>query len=144
MNVTQCKFNHALNTVELTMDNGEVVSISQDSFIAMIKTLPEFDEEFQIRELLKKLWEIREKRLLTYDKLDKEVDDLRAQHKTIRGDLATAKDRLRVLALMGMTKDLAAEKVTLGERRMLIKLLGIEEANLKGQLAKILVGKGNQ
>lgn len=144
MNITNWKFNHETKSVELTLETGVVISVPEDIFVNVIKTLPEFDDEYQVRELLKKLWEIRERRLLTYDAISKEVQGLREQHKKIREKLDTTVDKARIFALSAQTKDLGAEKVVLAELRMQIKLLGLEEANLKGQLAKILVGKGNQ
>lgn len=144
MNASNWKYNHKTESVEITMDTGDIVVIPKDTFINVINIMPEFDDEYQIRELLEKLWAIKQRRLMLYEELDNEVQKLRILHADIRKSLSTAKSKMEVYRLSAQTKDLAAEKVLLGEKREIIKLLNVQEANLKGQLAKIIVGKGNQ
>lgn len=144
MNITNCKFNHETRSVELTLETGVVISISEDAFINVIRALPEFDDEYQIRELLKELWRIRRDRLLTYEELDKKTEALLSRFEENGQKLDNAQDKLEVFKYTSKTKNLSAMKVVFAERRMLLKQLALQEADLKGQLAKIIVGKSEK
>lgn len=146
------RFNDKLNKFELLIEKDgkqETAVISAELIEAMHDLIPSSSEEKLIEDVLKAIYAVRKKRVLNVDKIDTQVEELRAQHKDARGKLAAIPVRGKgckgskndILRWNGIIKSLAAEKVLLGEKRYLTKLLAIEEADLRARLAKILAGR---
>jgi hypothetical protein len=144
MNVKSYKHNPETGMTELVLEDGNIILITDEMIFKMAESVPEHGEEKMIRNLLVEIYEVRKKRVLTTEGLDKDVESMRGQHKKYRDDLGNvgAKDKIAIYRISAQCKDLAYEKVLLGERRQLIKILWQEESDLRGRLAKILVSKG--
>jgi hypothetical protein len=148
--VKKWNYNPESAKLEIIVEQGEgkeplTISISETTLHSIMSAVPAFQEEAKIQELLKKIYEIRERRIMVVEEIDKKLEDLRKEHKDVRSRLVkTGIGKLEIMALASETKDLAAEKVLLDTKRHLIRLLAVEESDLRARLAKAMVGRLKQ
>jgi len=143
------RFNDKLNKFELMIekdDKQETVVLNVEFIEQMHELIPSSKEEELIKDVLKAIYHIRKKRVLNVDDHCEEVDKLRKLHdeaRTALKGISAAKKggKNEILKWSSIVKSLAAEKVLLAEKRYLTKLLAIEEADLRGRLAKIIAGR---
>ncbi len=94
-----------------------------------------------IRELIDKINKIKEKRVLTIEKIDEDIQGLRKGHEDARDALKKATEKVEVLAWSGVLRSLAGEKAILQERRHIVKLLYQEEGKLRAIMLTYLTKK---
>lgn len=150
--IVNWRFNDKLNKFELLIErNGkqETAILNAEFIEAMHDLIPSSDEEKLINGILKAIYAVIKERVLNVRKIDIEIEELRKQHTAARAALTAIPVRGKgckgskndIFRWNGIIKSLAAEKVLLGEKRYLTKLLSIEESDLRGRLAKIIAGR---
>lgn len=141
MKIVRWRYDSEKNTILFSLDTGEELELPFDIFEEIVNVMPAFDEEKQIRETLREIYEVRKRRILNIEEIDTEVEKLREEHQNVRKELSAGPKKTEIFALSGRIKSLASEKTMLDTRRHLTKLLFQEEMDLRAKLAKILAGR---
>ena len=134
-------------------DNGELedYELPTNLYNEIVSSGPPTEDK-KIRDIIDKIHEIREKRILYIDKilemeeqLIKDMDDIKTEIKDGRTELKNAKDKLDVSIWKGVIESCSAElqiisktKTILQEYRHLIKLTHQEEGKLRAELIQKL------
>lgn len=140
----KAKYNPTTCTTDLIfLENGieKILPMTDELMHELIETIPIFNEEKAQRDILKKIYEVREKRILTVAKIDELIDEIREKHDDAQTKLKSVNDKLSILKWNSIIKSLSSEKTTLDTKRHLIRMLVFEEADLRAQLAKREAGK---
>ncbi len=119
-----------------------IMEVPETKFGEVIDTLPSLEEEKEIQKLLNLIYEVKEKRVMTISEIDTKLEELRKMHKDLRARMAKATEKFEILEMAAESKDLGTEKVLLDTKRHLIRMLAIEESDLRAKMAKIRTGRG--
>lgn len=115
------------------------VEIPMDIFKEMLVEGPPTEEK-QIRELIDKIIDIKTKRVLTIEQIDKDLGEIINKEQSVYGDLQNAQTRTEIQQYGAMIRSLTGQKAALDTRRHLVRLLYQEEGSLRGKLARKLRG----
>jgi len=128
-------------TLLAQLENGEQVEIdiSKDAMSQMIGTVIP-NEEKKIAELLKLIYGIIEKRLLSADKIAEELDSLKGEAEDIKKEYDKCQSKTDKLICDGKLKAIDTKRATVDKKRHLTKLLMQEEAELRTRLLKVKRG----
>jgi hypothetical protein len=143
----KARYNSETETTEITFieDGAEKLLTLKDEYMhELIETVPLFNEEKEQRRLLKQIYEIIERRHLKVEELDKKIEALQTEHQDLRNKLSSttiAKDKLAILRYASMISSLKGQKPLIDAERLLLRMLIIEEADLRAQLARREAGR---
>jgi hypothetical protein len=149
INASNWRYNSEKGVIELLVSIPNqteelVIIVTETALSEIMDLIPSLQEERQIRDLLNKIKNIQQQRLLTIEDIDKKADELRNLHAKIRDELSQPNiSKNDILAISAKSKDLSAEKAVLETKRHLVRMLAMEESKLRAELAKILVGRAN-
>jgi hypothetical protein len=119
-----------------------IVEVPETKFGEIVDTLPSLEEEKEIQKLLKLIYEVKEKRVMTIAEIDKKLEELREKHSKLRERMSGATEKFQIMEMCAESKDLGTEKVLLDTKRHLIRMMAIDESDLRAKLAKIRTGRG--
>lgn len=148
MQILNWTYNPEKKCVDLIVDKGEGKSIEtvtielQESMLIDISAMvPALSEKQKMEEHLRKIYALKEKQLLTFDELCNKMNELEEEHSTVRDELSQGNlTKEDILALTSRSKDLVGVKALFTEKRHMVKWLGMEEAKLRAELAKMQAG----
>jgi hypothetical protein len=155
MNIVRWRYNAETKNIELvgvlegsgfesSAQNKKVeitIEIPAEQFLEIIQSMPQFDDEARILEVLDQIQELRKKRVLSVEGIDKEIDVLRGKLNTIRNSILSATDKNAAAKYTVQINSISKDKGLLDSRRFLVKQLKLEEADLRAQLQKIMALK---
>lgn len=98
-------------------------------------------QEQQIRQLIDMIHEVRKRRILTVEDIDKKMADIIDREQEAQKQAMAAGDKLEVKKIDAKVKSLKGEKTALDSRRHLCRLLYQEEGELRARLGRLLAGK---
>lgn len=119
-----------------------VVEIPETKFGEIIANIPSLVEEKEIQRLLTLIYGVKEKRVMEISEADKRLKDLEEKQEKVREKMPTVKSKLELAALEAESRVLGTEKSLVDSKRHLIRMLTMEEADLRGKLAKAKSGRG--
>lgn len=141
MKVVKWRVNEDDEKIILTLLDDDLKTIEgelpKDIFEELVAEGPPTEGK-RIRDLIDKIHEIREKRVMTISKLDKDLDNLNGEEKKAREGLEKAEDKLEVQKYSAILRSIAGERANLSQRRHLIRLLYQEEGALSKKLVDMM------
>jgi hypothetical protein len=139
----KARFNHDTRQTEIVyVEAGveKVLNLTEEMTNEMIDTIPLFDEQKEIKKIMKTIYDGMHERMLSALEIDKAIDRIQKDHEDARNRLAGAKTKIDVAKWSAIVHSLASEKATLDTRRHLIKLMELEESRLWAKLLEIQHG----
>jgi hypothetical protein len=118
-----------------------ILEVPETKFGEIIDTLPSLVEEKEIQRLLNLIYEVKKKRLMTVSEIDEKLEELRTKHGKLRERMSGATEKFQIMEMCAESKDLGTEKVLLDTKRHLIRMLAMEESDLRAKMARIRTGR---
>lgn len=118
-----------------------ILEVPETKFGEIIDTLPSLVEEKEIQRLLNLIYEVKKKRLMTVSEIDEKLEELRTKHSKLRERMSGATEKFQIMEMCAESKDLGTEKVLLDTKRHLIRMLAMEESDLRAKMARIRTGR---
>lgn len=139
--VIEFRYNTEYDRLECALADGSELFISIKTLKEMIEKIPVLKEEQRIQDLIDEIHKLRVKRVLTIEGIDKQIEVLGKKQVDAQTNLKNSSTKLDMMIHANIVKSISAEKQLLNERRHLVRLLHIEEGDLRSKLAKILSGR---
>jgi hypothetical protein len=146
MEILNWSYNGEKGVVELTIEQANttetlLVEVPETTLIEMSSVVPAIFEKKKVNEMLDLIYKIEKEQLLSVEALAKKMDELEKAHAEVRDELSVGNlSKEDILALSVKSKDLVGVKALFTDKRHMIKLLGMKEAELRLRLAKMQAG----